>query len=251
MSEKHALAWQDYEGAVLEHLRQEFAGTAVRVLGTDGRTRHTVIGRYSKVPRQLDVAAYGLGDARPFFIADAKMQAGRLDVKEVESFIGMAEDVGAKVAALLAPEGFTPGAERRAQAAAMHLEVLTIEQALTWHWLPLARDLYPYDWIFRRELAHALRLLKEEAPADSLVLALEGVAYDEWIRLIAYALAEHPSAARRFLEAVAEAHPDDGWRFNAVQRLLEIGAIDEGFRTRLLRREKDLETRDLLLGRYG
>ncbi|MEZ4240359.1 MAG: restriction endonuclease [Myxococcota bacterium] len=111
-----SLTWQEYELSVLEHLRQEYAGLPVRVVGTEGGRRHEVVGRHSIVPRQLDVAAYAEGDERPVFVADAKHYGEKIDVKDVESFAGMADDVGARFSALIAPAGFTDAAFRRAAA---------------------------------------------------------------------------------------------------------------------------------------
>jgi len=241
-----SIRWQEYEGAVLQHLRQEFAATAVRVMGAEAGQQHTVIGRFSLVPRQLDVAAYGIGDERPFFIADAKKHGDKLDVKDVECFVGMADDIGVNFASLVAPGGFTKAAARRAGAASMRLEVLTIEQAMTWRWLPLAQQLYPYDWVFRRELAKALRLLEEGAGPADLVDALDRVAFEEWEALVDFAIVHHSRSARQFLLAVAAEHPDDGWRCNAVQRLLDIGFLDDATRRRLASAETDPEVLELL-----
>lgn len=240
------LSWKEYEGAVLEHLRQEFAGVAVRVLGTDAGQQHTVIGRFSLSPRQLDVAAYGVGDERPFFIADAKKHGRKLNIKDVECFVGMADDIGVDFAALLAPAGFSAAAERRANAASIHLELLTIEEAMTCRWLPLAQRLYPNDWIFRRELAKALKLLDEGAPPADLVDCLDQVAFDEWEALVDHAIVHHSGSARRFLIAVATEHPDEGWRFNAVQRLLDNGFLDDAIRSQIASAETDPDVIELL-----
>jgi hypothetical protein len=80
----------DYELAVFAKIRLDFQSTAVHVEGTENGIKHYVIGRYSLVKRQLDVAAYRPEEGRPFLIADAKRHQDKLDVKDAEAFIGMA-----------------------------------------------------------------------------------------------------------------------------------------------------------------
>jgi hypothetical protein len=122
----------DYELAVFAKIRLDFQSTAVHVEGTENGVKHYVIGRYSLVNRQLDVAAYRPEEMRPFLIADAKRHRDKLDVKDAEAFIGMVDDVGASIGVLVAPEGFTPAAVRRAGAASTSVLIITLEQALTY-----------------------------------------------------------------------------------------------------------------------
>jgi hypothetical protein len=177
---------QAYEFAVLEKLRLDFAPVAVRVEGTEGPRKHYVMGRYSKVRRQLDAAVYDLDQATPSLVVDAKRFARRVHVKDVEAFIGLVDDVGAHVGALVAPMGFSKGAYRRAKAANSRIIVLSIEDALACEWLALARELYPHDWVFRVELAAGLRLLHEGAEPFTIADAIETVAFEEWECLVSH-----------------------------------------------------------------
>ena len=81
--------------------------------------------------------------------------------------------------------------------------------------------------------------------------ALESVSFDEWDSLVGYALAWHPDQARRFLLAVAQYHHDDGWRFNAVQHLMEANMLGKELRRELLQRESDPDTIELLENSLG
>jgi hypothetical protein len=245
------LSPDDYELAVFAKIRLDFQSTAVRVEGTEHGVKHYVIGRYSLVKRQLDVAAYRPEETRPFFIADAKRHGNTLDVKDAEAFIGMVDDVGASMSLLVAPKGFTPAAVRRARAASTSVLIMTLEEALTYRWLPLAREIYPYDWIFHEELACALRLLYERAQPEAMMDALESVSFEEWDLLVGYALARHPDQARCFLLAVAQYHHDDGWRFNAVRHLMEANMLDKELCHELLQRESDPDTIELLENSLG
>ena len=238
----------DYELALLEKLRLDFAGSAVRVLGTENGRQHRIQGRHSLVPRQLDAAAYRLGTSRPFLIADAKLHSRKLDVKDVEAFMGMVDDVGADMGLLVAPIGFTEAAPRRAAAASMDVWIMTIEEALTCKWLPLTRAIYPYDWVFREELALAVRCLHEKARADDVIDALESIAFEEWDAFVGYALAHHQNEAVTFLRAIAVNHVDDGWRFNAVRRLVDSRNLDERDAAEFLAAETEPDVSERLEG---
>lgn len=74
-------------------------------------------GRISKRSRQVDASI----DARHCtqnlnrLIVDAKLRKRKVDIKDVEAFRGLMEDVGAAYGYLVCSAGFTKSAERRAQ----------------------------------------------------------------------------------------------------------------------------------------
>jgi len=76
-------------------------------------------GRISKQSRQIDVLIdlrHDTDNSRRV-IVDAKKRTRKIDVKDVESFRGLMEDVGATHGYLVCPSGYTKAAEQRAQAA--------------------------------------------------------------------------------------------------------------------------------------
>ena len=234
----------DYELALLEVIRLEFAPTPIRVFGTDKYVKHSVVGHHSRVRRQLDVAAYRPGEERPFLIADAKRRGRKIHVVDAEAFLGLVEDVGADLGLLVSPMGFTAAAARRVAQAQGRVQILTIEDALTFRWLPVARRVYPRDWYFHAELARAIRLLNEAAPLDDVIAALEPLAFEEWVAFIRDALEHDPNVAVPLLETIAAYHLDAGWRLNAIELL--DGRLSTDLAQQLLRRERDPETAELL-----
>ena len=114
-------------------------------------------------------------------------------------------------------------------------------------WLPVAREIYPYDWYFREELAHTVRLLQEGGEPWEIIDSLEGVAFEEWDALIGFALAAHARQATLLLVVIARYHWDDGWRFNAIRHLDDIGLLVPKLRRELAAREQDRDVLDLLL----
>ena len=238
----------DYEDALLQHLRNEFPKRLLSVVGTENGRQHKVKGRYSLVPRQVDVAVYRRNDLTPTLIADAKRYHRRIDVKAVECFIGMVDDVGADIGLLVAPRGFTLAAQRRAQAAGMVLKIMSIDEATTFRWLPLARQLYPWDWAYHHDIALALRQIYEKVDVELIVNALDGVPFEEWKSYVRYALLHHREEAGSMLETVARAHHDSGWRFNAIRLLQETDLLLSELREQLEQHEEDPETLLLLRG---
>ena len=198
----------------------------------------------------MDVAVYRRGNSSPILMADAKRYRRRIDVKVVECFIGMVDDVGAGLGLLVAPRGFTPAAEQRARAASMVLNMVSIEEATTYRWLPLARQIYPRDWGYHNEIALALRRIFEKAYIGLVIEALDGVPFEEWEAYVRYALLHHREEAVSMLEAIAQAHYDSGWRFNAICLLQEASLLRSEVREQLEQSEDDPEILLLLHGQH-
>ncbi|MGL4560120.1 MAG: restriction endonuclease, partial [Afipia sp.] len=76
-----------------------------------------IVGKISGRSRQIDVLMETRHDTDNTrrVIVDAKKRTRKIDVKEVETFIGMMEDVQATHGYLVSPSGHTKAAEKRAQ----------------------------------------------------------------------------------------------------------------------------------------
>lgn len=76
-----------------------------------------IVGTITGIRRQIDVlieTRHDTDNSRRI-IVDAKKRSRKIDVKDVESFRGMMEDVGATHGYLVSPAGYTRAAEKRAQ----------------------------------------------------------------------------------------------------------------------------------------
>ena len=243
--------WKHYERGLLEQLRYEFPEPLFKVCGTvASSTPHLVPGRLSLAKRQLDAAVYRSGESTPFLIADAKYHTRPLTVKDVEAFIGMMDDVGATLGELAAPNGSSVAAKRRAVAADVQIRIMALDEALTFRWKPVAREVYPYDWIFHDQLARAVRALKTDGSPQEVEASLENIAFDEWERFVWYALQHHPEEGDAFLVWVARHHHDDGWIYNAAHILQEAGLMQPELRAELLSRP-DADLQELLADPIG
>jgi len=229
--------WKRYERGLLERLRYEFPEPHFKVHGTVASSPHRVLGRLSLARRQLDAAVYRSGErAPPFLIADAKYYTRPLDVKEVEAFIGQMADVGATLGELAAPKGGSNAAKRRAAGADVEIRIMSFDEALTFRWKPVAREVYPHDWVFHEQLARAIRALKTNGCPQEVESGLENIAFDEWERFVWWALQHHPEEGVSFLVWVARYHHDAGWIYNAAHILQEVGLMPPELRAELLSR---------------
>jgi tetratricopeptide (TPR) repeat protein len=116
--------WRDYEIEIHEQFQDMYPSA---------RITHNVylLGRYSKIERQIDILVedYVAGD-RIRIIVDAKYFSENIDVKEVECFIGMMEDVAADKGLLITQKGYSPAAINRAynDPGRIELDILNFEE---------------------------------------------------------------------------------------------------------------------------
>ena len=108
--------WRRYEDLVAR-IQRELAP-----LGAEITQDERIVGVFSEVQRQIDVAVRITVDGRQLLtVIDAKDRARPIDVKAVEEFMGLVEDVEANKGILVASNGFSAASRRRARAAGIDL----------------------------------------------------------------------------------------------------------------------------------
>lgn len=102
------MTWKDYEIEIHDYFKEMFPNA-------DISHNVTVIGRYSKVERQIDILIedYIAGN-RMRIVIDGKFFSEKIDVKDVEMFIGMLNDCEANKGLLITQEGYSKAAIKRA-----------------------------------------------------------------------------------------------------------------------------------------
>lgn len=100
--------WKDYENEIYDHFKNEYPDATI----THNATLH---GRYSFTDRQVDILIedYIAGN-RFIIIIDGKFFSKKIDVKCVESFIGMINDIGAHKGLMITSKGYSKAAIQRA-----------------------------------------------------------------------------------------------------------------------------------------
>jgi hypothetical protein len=107
--------WKQFE-ALVAKIQSDLAGEGAQVTLND-----KILGK-TGVLRQIDISIRSKAGQFTFLVViDCKDYGRPLDVKDVEEFIGMAQDVGAHRAALVSAKGYSETAKARAKMAQVDL----------------------------------------------------------------------------------------------------------------------------------
>ena len=143
--------WQQYEHEIEEQFRRAYPAA---------RITHNakLVGKLSKVERQIDLLIEEQASDFSFrIVVDAKHRGRKIDVGDVEAFLGLTRDVEAHTGMLVALEGYTPAAVNRAHYDDLDviLDVLNLEELKTFQGftaIPYAGDYgvvigAPFGWV--------------------------------------------------------------------------------------------------------
>src|SRR5688572_3251296 len=116
--------WQEYQEAVGElYVQMEGVGNVFKNITRPDRD--TGQARQIDVWLEINVKSHSLG-----ILIDAKYRREKIDVKDVEEVLSLANAVGANKCVLIALSGWTKPAAVKALASGLDLRLLTLEQAL-------------------------------------------------------------------------------------------------------------------------
>jgi hypothetical protein len=138
------LPWKRYEKQVADLIRDRAIGPVKITADTK------IVGQLSEVPRQIDILIEGnvSGIADVTIALDCKCFSKKVDVKDVEAFLGMVEDVGVNMGMLVTTVGFTPAAKRRAtkivQEVVPLVDIVLLTEATQW-WMVRAGQSGHYE----------------------------------------------------------------------------------------------------------
>ena len=100
--------WQGYEREIAEQFRINYPSAQIT-------PNAKLLGKFSKVERQIDLLIEERASDFAFrIVIDAKYRGRKIDVGDVEAFIGLTRDVEAHTGMMVALEGYTPAAVNRA-----------------------------------------------------------------------------------------------------------------------------------------
>jgi hypothetical protein len=118
------MKWQEYQEAVAMLYEQaDGFGKVIRNV--------MVPDKITGQPRQIDVLIEIEAKGHSLkIVVDAKFHAVPIDVREIESVLALAEAVGANKAIIVAANGWTDPAKKKADHAGCHLELLSADEAL-------------------------------------------------------------------------------------------------------------------------
>jgi len=118
------MTWQEYQDAVAEFYEQVdgFGSVKRNVMVPD-----KVTGQLRQIDVLIEINAKGHSLK---LVVDAKFHALPLDVRDVESVLALADAIGANKAIIVAANGWTVPAKKKADHVGCDLELLSVEEAL-------------------------------------------------------------------------------------------------------------------------
>lgn len=109
--------WKKYEKEILRYFEETYPDTQIYF-------DKKILGRFSKTPRQIDILIEGELAGYPIRIAvDCKYFSRNIDVKVVESFCAMVEDIKAHQGVLITAKGYSQAAINRAHYGSQKVEL--------------------------------------------------------------------------------------------------------------------------------
>lgn len=110
--------WRKYERKIHEELTKIYKDCEFEF-------DDQIFGKYSKINRQVDISIRGeVGGNKILGIVDCKYFSTKIDVKIVESFLGMIEDTKANFGLLITNKGYSKAAKNRAEVKNLKLDIL-------------------------------------------------------------------------------------------------------------------------------
>ena len=114
--------WRKYERQIHQELASIFTEC-------DFEFDDRIFGKYSKIDRQIDISIRGkVGGNKILGIIDCKYFATKIDVKIVESFLGMIEDTKANFGLLITNKGYSLAAKNRANIKNLKLDIIEFDE---------------------------------------------------------------------------------------------------------------------------
>ena len=136
--------WRQYEKEIENQFKETYPSARIT-------PNAKLAGKFSKVERQIDLLIEEQALDFAFrIIVDAKHRGRKIDVGDVEAFLGMMQDVEAHTGMMVALEGYTPAAINRAYYDNLDvvLDVLSLDElkAFQGHRNSIFRELWGLDY---------------------------------------------------------------------------------------------------------
>ena len=114
--------WRKYERQIHQELTSVFTDCKFEF---DDR----IFGKYSRIDRQIDISVRGeIGGNKILGIIDCKHFSINIDVKIIESFIGMLEDTKANFGLLITNKGYSLAAKNRVSIRNIRLDIIEFDE---------------------------------------------------------------------------------------------------------------------------
>jgi hypothetical protein len=154
----------------------------------------------------------------------------------------MLMDIGAQNGILVCPLGFSKSAERMAKKFNIITRTLSLSEANRLNWREIVRIVFPFDEVFHPQMGDGYYIFDSSENVWQTIEALEELPFEEWESMIRNFEQINNKKCFQMLRMIAQLHPDDSWRYNAIRLLDEFGSLDKTLCKIILETENDLET---------
>ncbi|CAM1344719.1 restriction endonuclease [Tenacibaculum amylolyticum] len=114
--------WRKYERQIYKELVSVFNDCEFEF---DDR----IFGKHSKIDRQIDISVRGhIGGNKILGIIDCKHFSKKIDIKVIESFLGMLEDTKANFGLIITNKGYSTSAKNRASVRNLRLDIIEFDK---------------------------------------------------------------------------------------------------------------------------
>lgn len=114
--------WKQYEVKLHQVLKDNYPNSDIEY-------DDLIFGNYSRTERQIDIAIRGnLGGNKILGVIDCKYFNKKIDLKVVESFIGMLQDVNANFGLMITNKGYSKSAKSRVKNSNLKLDILNFDE---------------------------------------------------------------------------------------------------------------------------
>jgi tetratricopeptide (TPR) repeat protein len=234
--------WKKYENEIFENFKTAYPNAKISY-------NQKIVGRYSKTERQIDVLIEGrLAGKKLRLVIDGKYYSKNVDVKAVDSFISMVEDIDAVQGILITSKGYSPAAINRAYYGPtdIELDILNFDELKEfqgfggftysgWHGALIPA---PFGWIVDRtqrmgSIANLYQrgITYEEARKNGEYIYFNILSFDENLKNLDDVLKYHEQDTLEYHPAATFEYFDTVEREDEKKTLLR----------KILRKETDLE----------
>jgi hypothetical protein len=201
-------------------------------------------GESSRIKRQIDVCVFEQPSNRPVLIVEAKRHKRTIDVGIAGATISLVRDLGRIPAVMVASSDFSRGALSYLGAEGIDHLTISLDEARGLNMIPIIERTFALDNEFREVSGHLVEALRR-GDAEPF-LAETDLPYEEWLAVMKTAVDLFPKTASLILFRLASDHYDDSIRFNAIQLLDGDSSLTADRIAKLLEKERDLDTVELL-----
>ena len=238
MKGKMKFNWKTYEWAVFNRYYDFYPDSDFTVkykFNTKGK---------SGALRKFDLVIINKKEKRIEFAIECKRHIRKLDIKIIDSFFGMLEDVGVSKGIIISPIGFSKSAEKSCYYRNI-LPIVFTKSDEKYMIEQVANLIFPFDTVQHYLIKNSSKIFFDGNLIE-LIEEMDNIMVEEWEKIIDYFYILDANKCIRLLKLILLYHYDSGWRYHALEHLIDYDKLDEALIKRIRKTEEDIDVLELL-----